>query len=202
MKYFYLCTRCNEQFFTSSNLNIRCPSCGFSKANPILLNYNLKEKNITIENVVHGHKNEGIIRINITGERKKGLFQCNDCLSVYEFDCTEGIDKVNCPICHCAKYEIKSPIVSVFAGVKGVPDFTRKNLSKSEGKKLKWVKNCYKSRVEIEAVMRRVEILLNCIEYPIEKIEELHKNFDSILKEVDKIHEKKIKDFEEHEAKK
>jgi len=151
----------------------------------------MSNSSITIDNVIHGIKDQGIIRIDISGERRKALFHCLACGKTSEYDCTDGVDRVSCSHCNSGNLELKSPVVSVIAGVRGVPT-PKTNMSKSEIKMNRFIKNCYVKSVELQHGFNSVLSLLESLEYPEEERKSLISEFDKIKKDVNILQAKKI----------
>ena len=190
----YHCCRCNETFWRISGTKKFCPSCGNDKISKKEITFDIQNKSTTINNVTHGLKEDGLVKINISGERRKGCFSCNRCGTVFEADCTEGLQVVSCPNCHQKDFESKSPIVSVIGGVAGLPPI-KQNWTKKEIKKMKFAKSCYTKRLELENMFNKILSLMNALEIPEEnkvKLEIIAKDSISFL---EKYHEEKIKNY-------
>jgi len=172
-----------------------CPSCGCSKLSEQTRKYNPTKTSLTIENVVHGAKQEGVVRIEIEGGRKRGGFQCEKCGIAFEFDCTDGVHLVNCPKCKTKECRATTPIASVIAGVKGVPTFVNQRLTKKEQKKYKFAKNCYKRSLELKFHMDCVIERLSANSFPATDVDELRNKFHNMLVELDEIHSLKIEAY-------
>ena len=192
----YHCCKCGENFWLARTFRIKCPSCGNVKIERREIDLDLNNKSMTINNVTHGLKETGVIRINLRGERRKGLFSCNKCPAVFEADCTDGLHTVSCPNCHQKDFEAKSPIVSVLAGVAGLPEI-KNSWTKQEKKLMKFAQNCYKSRCQLENQQNAVLNLMQSLEFDEEKIKEIEKKFKDNIIWLEEYHEKKISEYEE-----
>lgn len=189
----YHCCRCGETFW-KTNANPSCPSCGNSKIEKKEVDLDLNNKSMTINNVVHGLKEEGVVRINIRGERRKGCFSCNSCGTVFEADCTEGLQVVACPHCNDKNFEAKSPIVSVIGGVAGLPPI-KTSWTKAELKRMKFAKSCYAKSLELKNAFDRILALMKSLEIPSEFVDIQEALKEDSLEWLDKYHEKKIEEY-------
>lgn len=194
-KNLYNCSRCGETFWLELHSIIRCIDCGNTSVSRKTVTFDANHKNLTIENVVYGIKDNGIIRIKIKGERKKGLFSCNKCSKVYEQDCTNGLQIVNCPECKSNDFELKSPIASVIGSIKGIPQL-KTNWTKAEIKLMKFAKACFARRLQIENTFDVLVSELYSLEVPNRQIGYLKLQKTKVLKWIDNHHDNKISAYE------
>ena len=191
----YYCGRCGEKFWLRNTQVVCCPSCGNTQLSPKSVTLDLKNKSMTLQNVVHGVREQSIIKINISGERRKALFVCKKCSVSFEADCTEGLHVVVCPQCNEKNWDIKSPIVSVISGVKGIP-LPKKQWTKAEIKLARFAKECYAKKVEFEARCSALISLCHALEVSEQTVQLVAQALETAKNELERHIEKKISEYE------